>query len=1058
MSNIQIQQDQSTFLLKYNPSHISINKLFFKIEHDSLEFKPIKKGLFKVNLLHVLEHFYKHGETNIYIIIEQSNKLITTQKQVNLSQINVSNLDIVKGNKLVLCPYVSTRGNLHYKLTTKPNMRFFYSRNHINKIKFNNQQALIDGQFSIIYSNLKKASIVLKTRNDHHKLEHPLPIFQVSDMNSPNVHKYNYQVDIQEPLEAFLKYNFKLEDIIDVYLKLYCFELAQPLQVKVGNPRIFAELLLKGELITNYEDQIHSVCPYFTMKGRNLSFKINQYSIDSYLSYINCLKSPSSLFSKEKIWVIGEKRYKAQDNGYHFFKYMRTAHPEIPVYYIIDKHSNELANVEPFGNVVYFGSKDHFKLILKADYICATHYPDYLYPTNSKIYTQRIKATKIFLQHGVLGTKNLTGINGNQLKEFNVDLFITSSEREKEIVVRDLKFDANAVKVTGLPRFDALFNKDTSVKDQILIIPTWRDWLTNRDLISQSEYLRRMNELLESEFLKELALQGTEVVFCLHPNMQPFIDMFNTPTYIKKINQGEVNVQQLIKESSLMITDYSSVAIDFSFLNKPVIYYQFDKEQFLGKHPSHLDIENELPGFIVNNQDELEATLKNLIKQNYKNSDAMIQRANLFCKYKDTNNCERVYQEIINFNKFKLIPSKLTYNIVSQHLLKRFRSHSKYYTIMRNFNRIMTQFFPIKKDLIVFESNIGKSVSDSPKAIYDALKCKNHHFQIVWVNNSIYPFNDSSVKTVKRLSPMYYYYLSRAAFWINNQNFPYYINKHKHTTYIQTWHGTPLKKMLNDVPNFKGKESGYKSRMNTSIKRWDYLISPSPYATQCFKSAFNFKKEILEIGYPRNDILHNMNQQLPSKIKIIKQRLGIPSHKKVLLYAPTFRDDEVNLSQKHTMSLHLDLYKLKQELGNKYVLLLRPHIIISNSLEIDETLSDFAINVAHYNDISELYLISDICITDYSSVMFDFANTKKPLLFYAYDLDYYRDILRGFYLNFEEEVPGPISQNQYELISHIKNIETISQSFEKQYKAFYDKYCTYETGHAAQSIVDRFFK
>ncbi|MFG0935198.1 CDP-glycerol glycerophosphotransferase family protein, partial [Staphylococcus sp. 231237_7MaSpsaltlick] len=177
---------------------------------------------------------------------------------------------------------------------------------------------------------------------------------------------------------------------------------------------------------------------------------------------------------------------------YHFFKYMRTYHPELPVYYIIDEHSNEAKNVLPFGNVIYYQSPEHFSIMLQADYICSTHHPELLFPTNSAAYTRKITATRVFLQHGVLGTKNLTQINVNQLKDFNVDVFITSSDREKEIVVRDLNFDETQVKVTGLARFDELFNNDVKTKNQILIMPTWREWLTNYEQLEFSEYLERM--------------------------------------------------------------------------------------------------------------------------------------------------------------------------------------------------------------------------------------------------------------------------------------------------------------------------------------------------------------------------------------------------------------------------------------------------------------------------------------------------------------------------------------------------------------------------------------
>lgn len=1059
MGNINIQQEQTTLLIRYNPNIDTINRLVFKTTKDSLEFFPDSNGEFRVELLHVLNYFSYDSKAKIHTIMEQNISSSTIERPIIIHDVEVKvvQLSVVNTEHLYLQPFVTKSGILQYKITSKPSFRFFFSRTHINNLKINNHKALIDGQFSIINATFEYATIVLKTRKDNYSLDCPVECQQCEPSESSHYYRFHYRKDLYNELTQFLKHCFKQEDVIDVFLNIYVKELVEPLHVKIGKPRIMAEIFLKGELITRYRDCIQSISPYFTMKGRNLSFKINQYTVENYLTYLESLKSPYKHCSKDKIWVIGEKRYKAQDNGYHFFKYMRTTYPELPVYYVIDQTSPERFNVEPYGNVIYFGTKTHFKLMLDADYICATHYPSYLYPSNSKIYTRRIKATKVFLQHGILGTKNLVEINGRQVHDFDIDLFITSSEREKDIVVRDLKFSPNTVKVTGLPRFDELFNDNTPTKNQILIIPTWRDWLTSRNQLSQSNYLIRINTLLQSQILKTLSNQGMDVVFCLHPNMQPFIDMFNTPKYIKKINQGEVEVQQLIKESRLMITDYSSVAFDFSFLNKPIIYYQFDKKQFIGRLPSHINIEEELPGIIVNTEEDLEHVLSDIVSRNFTISDKILQRAHTFYPFRDTHNCERIYNEIIHFNKRNSLPDKLKYHTLTQHIFKRFRKHSKYYVIMRCVNHFITTLIPIKKDLIVFESNIGKSVSDSPKAIYDVLKQHPHSFNIVWINNSIYPFNDSKVISVKRLSPMYFYYLSRAKYWVNNQNFPYYIKKHRHTTYIQTWHGTPLKKMLNDVKEFKGKDKEYKKRVNIATQRWDYLISPSPYASKCFKSAFNFKKEILELGYPRNDILYLPEDKKQDKIASIKQSLGIPIDKKVLLYAPTFRDDEVNKKQKHIIDLKLDLFKMKEDLGNNFILLLRPHIIISNSLKIDQTLSDFIINVANYNDINALYLITDICITDYSSVMFDFANTKKPLLFYAYDLSHYRDTLRGFYLNFEDEVPGPISESQSQLIHHIKNIETIQKTYELKYNAFYNKYCTYETGHASKSIVNRFF-
>ncbi|GGI43422.1 CDP-glycerol glycerophosphotransferase family protein [Mammaliicoccus stepanovicii] len=609
-----------------------------------------------------------------------------------------------------------------------------------------------------------------------------------------------------------------------------------------------------------------------------------------------------------------------------------------------------------------------------------------------------------------------------------------------------------------MARFDELFNDNVDTKEQILIIPTWRDWITNINSLLGSDYLRNYNTLLNKPEWKNIAKEkNIDIVFCLHPNMQSFIEYFNIPDYIKVIKQGEVDVQVLIKESKLMITDYSSVAFDFSFLGKPVIYYQFDRDLFLGSLPSHLNMDEELPGRIVDSVEGVLEAAQYYVDHSFENEQSIINRTNRFIAYKDTDNSKRIYQAAKTFKRKNKINDLVKYDILSQHILTRFRKNSKYFDVMSYMNKFLVKFAKIDPKLIVIESNLGKQVTDSPKMIYDQLKTLNKGYKIVWVTNKIYPFDDENVVTVKRLSPEYFKYLSIAKYWINNQNFPHYIEKKKETVYIQTWHGTPLKKMLNDVEEFSGRDEGYIDRINHSVSKWDYLVSPSPYATQCFKSAFNFKKEMLEVGYPRNDVFYQDKNELLNKQNIIKRKLSIPKDKKVILYAPTFRDDEVSAAKKHLINLKLNLYQMKQNLGDEYVLLLRPHIIISNNIIIDKSLEHFVYNVASYEDISDLYLISDICITDYSSVMFDFANTRKPLLFFTYDFEHYKDNLRGFYMNFEQEAPGPLLRDNDALIDAITNLDKVNENYSDKYDKFYNKFCSYEHGDAAKQIVDKLF-
>ncbi|MGL5979004.1 MAG: CDP-glycerol glycerophosphotransferase family protein, partial [Erysipelotrichaceae bacterium] len=312
-------------------------------------------------------------------------------------------------------------------------------------------------------------------------------------------------------------------------------------------------------------------------------------------------------------------------------------------------------------------------------------------------------------------------------------------------------------------------------------------------------------------------------------------------------------------------------------------------------------------------------------------------------------------------------------------------------------------------------------------------------------------------KVIKKRSILYYYYLATSQYWINNQNFPTWVKKRKGQTYIQTWHGTPLKRMLHDLNQVYGRKEGYKDRVSQAINQWDYLISPSTYATRCFQSAFHYQKEILQVGYPRNDIFFQPDDVKEPLIQLARRRLSLPSDKKVILYAPTFRDHEVDDNNRFVFQLNLDLEALYQALHDEYVILIRLHVIISNKITIPKKYEHFIINASQYPDITDLYLLSDICITDYSSVMFDYANSHRPMLFYAYDLAYYRDTLRGFYLDYETQLPGPIVRTTQEWIDEVKKIDQYDAVYGDKYQTFIQTYCGDEHGTASQQIIDRFF-
>lgn len=360
---------------------------------------------------------------------------------------------------------------------------------------------------------------------------------------------------------------------------------------------------------------------------------------------------------------------------------------------------------------------------------------------------------------------------------------------------------------------------------------------------------------------------------------------------------------------------------------------------------------------------------------------------------------------------------------------------------------------PVKEDLVVFESFLGKSYSDSPKYIYEKMLDMNLNYKYVWIFNKKKSIPGNAIQ-VKRFSLKYFYYMARAKYWISNSRLPKSLNKREENIYLQTWHGTPLKKLVFDMKDVHSADPSYKRNFYIQSRRWDFLSSPNNFSSNVFKRAFKYEKDILEYGYPRNDILYTKNTA--EDIMDLKKKMNLSVNKKVILYAPTWRDDQYYSRGKYKFDLELDLKKLEKHFGQEYVILLRMHYFIASELDISEY-RGFVYDFSQYEDIAELYLISDILITDYSSVFFDYANLKRPILFFMYDIERYRDKLRGFYLDIENEIPGPLLKTNNEIIKAIKDIENIRVRYKEKYNLFYEKYCKWDDGNASERTVNRIF-
>lgn len=373
--------------------------------------------------------------------------------------------------------------------------------------------------------------------------------------------------------------------------------------------------------------------------------------------------------------------------------------------------------------------------------------------------------------------------------------------------------------------------------------------------------------------------------------------------------------------------------------------------------------------------------------------------------------------------------------------------------------------YNVDEKTILFEAFGGRNYTCSPKAIYEKLitmpQFNDYKFVWAFVNPELHEVTrNRNLEVVVSKSEDYYKYCSIAKYWIVNSIMPEEITKKKNQKYVQCWHGTPLKKLRYDIEvegSSMNSISENRKRNDIDAIRFDYFISPSKYCTEKFVSAFNLNnlgKEdiIIEEGYPRNDFMFGKTSK---QVDTIKKKIGIPKGKKVIFYLPTFRDNQHCSSSGYTYELAIDFKRLKEKFGEEYVILFSPHYFVSNSIDLSEY-DGFVINVANYDEINELYLVSDICMTDYSSVFFDYANLKRPIIFYMYDYDEYKLKLRDFYISMDE-LPGPVAKTQVQLEDNIRNIDEIAEKYKKKYDKFNNKFNYLDDGNASERVIKVIF-
>lgn len=355
-------------------------------------------------------------------------------------------------------------------------------------------------------------------------------------------------------------------------------------------------------------------------------------------------------------WLLMDRDTQADDNAEHLYRWMKQNNVPENVYFVLRDDSHDWLRLKNEGfKLISFGSKDHEDALCCCSRIISSHCEKYIYDyfKDGSLLSKKY----VFLQHGVTKDDLSGWLNGVP----KIDLLITASRRETESFIAEnsrYKFFSCDVKLTGFPRHDALLNKPS--KKQILIMPTWRRWLVGNNLgvghdrsinlaTQTSEYIERWSSFIKSKKLKNLSMQfGYKIVLFPHYEMVPYLESMEVPEYIEVCTNTSSLIQKLFVDSSLMITDYSSVAFEMAYLKKGIIYYQFDREQFFNKHleKGYFDYDNDGFGEVAFDENSLLSSIEKLLSNECKPAPHFVERMNETFAFRDGKCCERVYEAI----------------------------------------------------------------------------------------------------------------------------------------------------------------------------------------------------------------------------------------------------------------------------------------------------------------------------------------------------------------------------------------------------------------------------
>lgn len=563
--------------------------------------------------------------------------------------------------KKPICDELSVKdGSLYFKNTKILSSNELQIKIDVLEIK--SKYLNITGRFDLFLNNC--FNIYIKNNNEYIKCK--LIKFNESDNNiysRDNKYYISYfnidlELDKLKELEFFVKINneyLKLNIIYQNHSKLN--ELPHSYYKK------------NGYVITHKNNKI--------IVSRKSHFNYFKYLFDVLLIkkdillfgflIVNKLLYP---FMRHDNWIVADRYDVAGDNGEWMFKYLNEKQHKKNVYFALRKNSPDIPKMKNVGKLLYFNTIKYYIKYMYSEVVISSHVDDYIRKPFGKkqLYLSAfLKYKFVFLQHGV--TKNDMS-NWLYKPNKNIDILVCSANMEYNEFLQDrYMYSKDVIKLTGMPRYDNLYNAKSEKSNIIAFMPTWRNTLCgaviprtqNRrynDKFKDSEYFKFYNGLInDKRLIDALKKHDCKILFCLHPSFTSQLKDFENNEYVTF--KTEVYYPDVFKKAKLMLTDYSSVAFDFGYTKKPVVYSQFDKDHLYQIHTvlsddGEFSYENDGFGKVTYTLDDTVNTLVNIINNDFKNDKKYEKRVDKFFKYQDNKNCKRVYDEIIQMlNKDK---------------------------------------------------------------------------------------------------------------------------------------------------------------------------------------------------------------------------------------------------------------------------------------------------------------------------------------------------------------------------------------------------------------------